>query len=361
MNNINNLRAKLDLQGCALITSQVNRRYFTGFNSSDGYLLIFPSSAYFLVDSRYFEAAKNAVKTATVELLEKPKEQINELLSRHSAKTLYIESDSVTVSELRGFEKKFADVTIDSSDKLSAVIKRLRMIKTAEEIAAIKSAQTIAEKALQRLLASGITADDTEKTLAAKLDFIMKLLGAEDISFETILLSGANTSMPHGVPGDTAVKAGGALLIDFGAVFSGYHSDMTRTAFLGESSDADEFKRIWDIVYEAKRLATAAIGPGVPCNEIDKIARDYITSKGYGDNFGHGLGHSVGLEIHEYPACKKLCKELLAPGMIMTIEPGIYIPGKLGVRLEDMVVITESGYENLADMPILPQFQANFL
>jgi Xaa-Pro aminopeptidase len=360
MNNIDNLRAKLDLQGgCALITSQINRRYFTGFNSSDGYLLIFEADAYFLTDSRYFEAAKNTVKAASVLLLEKPFEQINALLSEHLSKTVYIESDRVTVSELRGFEKKFTDVSIDSSVKLSGVIKKLRMIKQTEEIAAIKSAQSIAENALCKLFMNGIAKDDTEKTLAAKLDFLMKMYGAEDISFETILLAGANTSMPHGVPGDRAVNAGDILLIDFGAVGGGYHSDMTRTAFLG--APHDEYKRIWDIVFEAKSLAMAAIKPGVPCNEIDKIARDYITAKGYGENFGHGLGHSVGLEIHEYPACNKTCKEILAPGMIMTVEPGIYIPGKIGVRLEDMVVITENGYENLADMPILPEFQAVFL
>ncbi|MDR0904322.1 MAG: Xaa-Pro peptidase family protein [Ruminococcus sp.] len=360
MKQTDNLRAKLDLQGaCALICSPVNRRYFTGFNSSDGYVLIFEDEAYFLVDSRYHEAAKNTVKGVSVELLEKPTEQINALLSKHLAKTVYIESDRVTVSELRGFEKKFADVKIDSSDNLSKAIKKLRMIKSADEVKAIKTAQTIAEKALEKLFASGISKDDTEKTLAAKLDFIMKLYGAEDISFETILLAGTNTSMPHGVPGGRGVNPGDALLIDFGAVYGGYHSDMTRTGFLGKPSD--EHKRIWDIVYEAKRLAMGALKPGVPCNEIDKIARDYITAKGYGENFGHGLGHSVGLEIHEYPACNKTCKELLKPGLIMTIEPGIYIPGKLGVRLEDMVVITENGYENLADMPILPEFQARFL
>jgi Xaa-Pro aminopeptidase len=360
MNNISNLRAKLDLKGvCALITSQINRRYFTGFNSSDGYLLVFEADAYFLTDSRYFEAAKNTVKDVSVELLEKPFEQINALLSKHGANTAYIESDRVTVSELRGFEKKFTDVSIDSSVKLSGIIKKLRMIKSAEEVALIKSAQTIAETALSTLFANGITKDDTEKILAAKLDFLMKMYGAEDISFETILLAGANTSMPHGVPGDRAIKSGDALLIDFGAVKDGFHSDMTRTAFLGNISD--EYKRIWDIVFEAKNLAMAAIGPGVACTKIDKIARDHISANGYGENFGHGLGHSVGLEIHEYPAFNKTCKEILAPGMIMTVEPGIYIPGKIGVRLEDMVVITENGYENLANMPILLEFKTVFL
>jgi Xaa-Pro aminopeptidase len=360
MNNISDLRAKLDLQGgCALITSQINRRYFTGFSSSDGYLLIFEADAYFLTDSRYFEAAKNTVKTASVQLLEKPYEQINALLSEHSAKTVYIESDRVTVSELRGFEKKFSDVSIESSVKLSGIIKKLRMIKSTEEIAAIKSAQTIAENGLRKLLANGITHDDTEKSLAAKLDFLMKMYGAEDISFETILLSGMNTSMPHGVPGNRAVNSGDIMLIDFGAVKDGYHSDMTRTAFLGAPSAGH--KRIWNIVFEAKNLAMAAIKPGVPCNEVDKIARDFIAANGYGENFGHGLGHSVGLEIHEYPAFNKTCKEILSPGMIMTVEPGIYIAGEIGVRLEDMVVITENGYENLADMPILPEFQTAFL
>jgi Xaa-Pro aminopeptidase len=360
MNSYDKLRANLDLKGsCALITSPVNRRYFTGFNSSDGYLLIFEDEVFFLVDSRYFEAALGAVKSANVLLLEKASEQINGLFSARNVKSVYIESDRVTVSELEFMKSKFTGVSIDSSDKLFKAIRSLRMIKTADEIDTIKSAQTIAETAFARLFTDGFSHDNTEKKLAAKLDYYMKDCGAEDISFETILLSGANTSMPHGVPGERSVAAGDALLIDFGAVYGGYHSDMTRTAFINIIDD--EYIKIWEIVLEAKNLAMAAIKPGVPCNEIDKIARDYISSKGYGENFGHGLGHSVGLEIHEYPAFNRSCKEVLAPGMIMTVEPGIYLPGKFGVRLEDMVVITESGYENLASMSILPEINVKFL
>jgi Xaa-Pro aminopeptidase len=360
MNNYDNLRRKLDIHGaCALITSPVNRRYFTGFSSSDGFVLIFESDAYFLADSRYYEAAKNTVKTASVQLLEKPYEQINTLLLKHNTKNVFIESDKVTVSELRNYEKKFSNVTIDSSEKLSLATKKLRMIKSSDEINSIKSAQTIAETALKQLFSNGFTAADTEKTLAAKLDFLMKMSGADDLSFETILLTGKNTSMPHGVPGRNSGCRHEPLLIDFGAVKNGYHSDMTRSAFLG--TPTGEYYEIWNIVNEAKNLAMQAIKPGVKCNEIDKIARDYITNKGYGERFGHGLGHSVGLEIHEYPACNKSCTEILAPGMIMTVEPGIYIPGKFGVRIEDMVVVTEKGCENLVNMPNEAQFQTHFL
>jgi Xaa-Pro aminopeptidase len=359
MNSFDKLRLKLPLQGaCALITSQVNRRYFIGFNSSDGYLLIFEDEAFFLVDSRYFEAAAKAVD-AKVILLEKAAEQINGLLSSHNTKNIFIESDRVTVGELEFMKSKFENVTIDSSESLFKAIRSLRMIKMPNEVKAIKTAQTIAETALTRLFDDGFSYNNTEKKLAAKLDYLMKDGGADDISFETILLSSENTSMPHGVPSGRSVCDSDALLIDFGAVYEGYHSDMTRTAFINIVDS--ELKYIWDIVYEAKNLAMAAIKPGIPCNEIDKIARDYIASKGYGENFGHGLGHSVGLEIHEYPSFNKLCTEPLAPGMIMTVEPGIYIPRKIGVRIEDMVVITETGYRNLSSMSILPETTVKFL
>jgi Xaa-Pro aminopeptidase len=353
INNINKLRAKLDLSGrCALITSAVNRRYFTKFFSSDGFLLVFEAESYFLTDSRYTEAAEREAVGVKVVLLEKSAEQINALLETHAAHEVLIEADSVTVTQMRNFEKKFTGVTIDSTDKLHRAIRDLRMIKTPEEIGFIRNAQRIAEASLESLLADICenTGGFTERTAAAKLDYLMKTKGAEDISFETIVLTGENTSMPHGVPGVSTIKGGAPLLIDFGAVTDGYHSDMTRTCFLG--SVTDEQKNVWEIVNEAKNRATAAIKPGALCNEIDAIARDYITEKGYGECFGHGLGHSVGLEIHEYPACNKSCREKLLPGMIMTVEPGIYLPGRFGVRIEDMVVITDTGYENLAKTPI---------
>jgi Xaa-Pro aminopeptidase len=351
MNNMDKLRAKIDLQGsCALITSPVNRRYFTGFNASDGMLLIFESDAYFLTDSRYTEAAKREVTGAEVILIEKSDEQVNALLMKHKAAEMLIEADKVTVAELRNFDKKIRSVTIDSSDKLRKAIRSLRMIKTPAEIEAMKKAQKFAHDALAELLSEPFTPGFTEKKLSAKLEFLMKSGGADDISFETIALFGAHSSMPHGVPGEAAIKPGDALLLDFGAVSGGYHSDMTRTMFLNHVSD--EEKTIWEIVLEARQCALAAIKPGVPCLEVDKAARDYITAAGYGEYFGHGLGHSVGLEIHEYPACNKTCKEELLPGMIMTVEPGIYIPGQIGVRIEDMVVVTENGYKNLTQTPI---------
>jgi Xaa-Pro aminopeptidase len=347
---LDNLRGNLDLAGrCAMITSPVNRRYFTGFNSSDGFLLVFENEAFFLTDSRYTEAAEREAHGVTVVLLEKTTEQINALFESHSVKEVFIEADRATVADLRKYEKQFSGVKVNSSDTLAKTIRRLRMIKTTEEVANIKAAQKIAHEAFTKLLAEPFTRDTTEKTLAAKLEYLMKTGGAEDISFETITLIGENSSMPHGVPGKRTAHPGDALLMDFGATFAGYHSDMTRTVFLGEVSD--ENRAIWEIVCEAKRLAIEAIKPGIPCLEIDKIARDFITSKGFGEKFGHGLGHSVGLEIHEYPVFGKTCKELLLPGMIMTVEPGIYLPGNLGVRLEDMVVITENGCENLTETP----------
>ena len=188
-----------------------------------------------------------------------------------------------------------------------------------------------------------------ERDLAIELDYTMRRLGAQDVSFETILVSGKESSKPHGVPSEKKIEYGDFVTIDFGAVVDGYHSDMTRTFAVGAVSG--EMAKIYDTVLRAQLAGLDALKPGVICKEVDRIARDVITLAGYGERFGHGLGHGVGVEIHEFPYLNQRCDALLQPGNIVTVEPGVYIPDFCGVRIEDMALITETGYENLTHYP----------
>ena len=189
----------------------------------------------------------------------------------------------------------------------------------------------------------------TERETALALEYHMKRHGAEDLSFDTIALTGAHTSMPHGVPDDRVIQQGDFVLMDFGAVVDGYHSDMTRTVCVG--TPTEEMRNIYHIVRTAQDAALAFARPGITGKALDAAARDIITDAGYGEAFGHSLGHGVGMEIHEYPIASASRDTLLAPGNVVTIEPGIYLPGKFGVRIEDFVCITENGCEDLTSLP----------
>ena len=281
---------------CVLITSDVNRRYFTGMKSSAGIVLAFPEKLYLLIDFRYIEKARAIVKNAEVIELVNTGKQVYELISRHNAQTMAIESETMTVKTLNTYRRHFMnEVDIDDSDSLSNAINRLRMIKDKTEIENIRKAQEIAEKSLDELLPF-IKVGKTEREIANELNRLMFANGAEDLSFETIVLSGKNTSMPHGVPSDKKVQEGEFILMDFGAVWNGYHSDMTRTICLGEPDD--EMKNVYNIVLEAQLAGIKSARAGITGSELDKVSRDIITIAGYGENFGHSLGHGVGLEIH---------------------------------------------------------------
>lgn len=329
---------------CALITSDINRRYFTGMKSSAGVVLAFPEKAYLLIDFRYIEKARATVTDAEVIEVRKLYPQMMELLKKHGAESMAIESETMTVKELNAYEHFFTDISIVYNDSLSNAISALRMTKDESEIACIKKAQEIAEKALEELKGF-IKAGVTEREIALELNRLMFELGAEDISFDTIVLSGANTSMPHGVPSYKRVEEGEFVLIDFGAVYNGYHSDMTRTLCVGEPSD--EMKKVYGIVLEAQLAALKAAKAGILGCELDRISRDIIETAGYGSCFGHSLGHGVGMEIHEKPNASQNYKLPLGAGAVVTVEPGIYIAGKFGVRIEDFVILTENGCENL--------------
>ena len=337
-----------DIQA-VMITSDVNRRYFTGMKSSDGTILAFRDKAYLIIDFRYIEKARKTVTTAEVIEQERLFEQINSLMKKHGANRVAIESQTMTVMGLSRIRESLdLYIDIDESDRLSVAINSLRVIKSDYEIDCIKRAQRIAEKSLRDILEI-IEEGMTEREIALELNHRMFINGAEDLSFETIVLSGENTSMPHGVPSDRIVRRGDFILMDFGAVFNGYHSDMTRTVCVGEPSS--EMREIYGIVLESQKLALDKARSGITGEELDSIARSFIEKYGYGKFFGHSLGHGVGLEIHEFPNVSQRNKNLLPVGSVVTIEPGIYLEGKFGVRIEDFVVLDENGCENMTNFP----------
>lgn len=333
---------------CALVTDDINRRYLTGMKSSAGYVLIFPEEAYLVIDFRYIEKAREIVKNCTV-LQQEPGvlRQLGSLMQKHGAKTCALESMSLTLQRADTF-RKIEGVEFLTDNTLSQALYDLRTVKEPEEIVKIKAAQQLAEEALEKLLQT-LRAGMTEREVALELDFHMRSLGAEDLSFETIALTGAHTSMPHGVPDDRVIELNSFVLMDFGAVVDGYHSDMTRTVCVG--TPTEEMREIYHIVRTAQNAGLAAARPGITGRELDAAARDIIRDAGYGDAFGHSLGHGVGLEIHEYPVAAPSREQILAPGNVVTVEPGIYLPGKFGIRIEDFVHITENGCENLTNIP----------
>ena len=347
MNRIELLQQQIPNKSCALITSDVNRRYFSGMKSSAGTIIVFPEQAYLIIDFRYIEKARETVQNCEVILQERLYDQLNKLIKKHDAHSLMIENETMTVADLdRLYDRIDPDVDIDSGDTLSGIITDMRAIKTPEEISMMTKAQRIAEAALENTL-NFIKEGVTEKEIALSLNEYMLRNGAEDLSLETIALCGETTSMPHGVPSDKPLKSGEFILMDFGAVYNGYHSDMTRTVVLGEPTE--EMEKVYNTVLEAQEKAISAAGiTGV---ELDKIARDYINSCGYEGCFGHGLGHSVGMEIHESPCANTRDETVFAENMIVSVEPGIYLPKKFGVRIEDFVVIKQNSCVNLTNAP----------
>lgn len=335
------LQGKAD---CALITDDINRRYLTGMKSSAGTLLVFPEKAYLIIDFRYIEKAREVVRHCEVVAQNALYAQLGELLEKHGANTIAVEARSMTLQALSVYEKHLDGYSFLTDDTLSNALYALRTVKTPDEVQKIKAAQQLAEDALETLL-SRLHVGMTEREIALALDFHMRKQGAEDLSFDTIALAGAHTSMPHGVPDDRKVQNGDFVLMDFGAVVDGYHSDMTRTVCVGEPTE--EMRHVYDIVLRAQEAALAEAKPGISGKALDSRARDIIAAEGYGENFGHSLGHGVGMEIHEYPVAAPRTETILDTGHVVTVEPGIYLPGRFGVRIEDFVYINENGCENL--------------
>ena len=328
----------------AIISSTANRRYLTGFSSSAGTVVITREKAYFLVDFRYYEKAKQTVTSACVVLCNSLYKQLNEILHLHNIKDILIEVAQLTVSDFEALKKQLYDFKISKTGDLSNKIAKLRSIKEPTELELIKKAQSITDSAFGHIL-KYIKVGVTEKDIMLELEFFMRKNGSEGVAFDTIAVSGKNSSLPHGVPSDKKLENGDFLTMDFGAVYGGYCSDMTRTVAIGKISD--EQIKVYNTVLKAQLAAFEMLSPNTKCSDVDRAARSVIEKAGFKGCFGHGLGHSVGLEIHESPACNTRDETLLKSGMIMTVEPGIYIENCFGVRIEDMAVITEDGFENL--------------
>lgn len=349
MEKINELQKFLkNSHQAILLRSAVNRRYFTGFPSSDGYLLITKKEAVFFTDSRYIEAAQKSVTSCESRLLTRVEKEIKSYIREKRIYKIYAEASSLSVGSAQYLKKIFFPRIVKPSFKLEDKINGLRAVKTKEEIENIKTAQKIAEEAFSHIL-TFIKPGVTEKQIALELNYYMLSHGAEALSFETIAVTGAKTSMPHGVPDETVVKNGDFVTMDFGAVYKGYHSDMTRTVAVGNVSP--EQKAVYDIVLKAQKACLDLLKKGVSCADADKASREIISAEGYGDYFGHGTGHGVGVEIHENPNLSPRSTAILETGNIVTVEPGIYLPEKFGVRIEDMAVITDEGCENLTSAP----------
>ena len=348
---INSLRRILSSDSqAALVTNETNVYYFSGIRNSEGKILLFKDEVYLLVDFRYSETARNNCKSCKVFEFRNLREDIKELMTKHGAKALYIENEDVTLSAYNSYVEYFSQFGIEimNENALSKAITNLRLIKSEEEIEYIAEAQRITEKAYTEVL-NFVKPGVTERKVALELEYLMKQYGASHVSFDLITITGKKTSLPHGVPSDGISAEGDFFTMDIGALYNGYHSDMTRTVAVKSCSDYQ--REIYNIVYKAQTTALEAVKAGVKAFDIDKIARDIITEAGYGKEFGHSTGHGVGLYIHEEPYLSTRGEAILSENMVITVEPGIYLEGKFGVRIEDMVLVKENGYRNFATLP----------
>ena len=348
---INSLRRILSSDSqAALVTNETNVYYFSGIRNSEGKILLFKDEVYLLVDFRYSETARNNCKSCKVYEFRNLREDIKELMTKHGAKALYIENEDVTLSAYNSYVEYFSQFGIEimNENALSKAITNLRLIKSEKEIEYIAEAQRITEKAYTEVL-NFVKPGVTERKVALELEYLMKQYGASHVSFDLITITGKKTSLPHGVPSDGIIAEGDFFTMDIGALYNGYHSDMTRTVAVKSCSDYQ--REIYDIVYKAQTTALEAVKAGVKAFDIDKIARDIITEAGYGKEFGHSTGHGVGLYIHEEPYVSTRGEAILSENMVITVEPGIYLEGKFGVRIEDMVLVKENGYRNFATLP----------
>ncbi len=321
-----------------LITSSVNRQYYTGMRSSAGILFAARQKTYFLIDFRYIELARKTVHNAEVILLEgNGKDLLQKIIQEHGIKKVGIESTHLSVSEYIKFQEFVSPAELLFDNCVNNAIEQQRMIKTEQELKVIESCQALTDLTFTHIL-DFIREGRTEKEIALEMEYFMRKNGAQDVAFSTIVVSGINSSLPHGVPSDKKVEKGDFVTMDFGAEIDGYRSDMTRTVAVGQVDD--EHRRLYDTVLKAQLAALDAVAVGKVCSDIDKVARDLIYGAGYEGCFGHGLGHSVGLEIHESPRFSSTCSDVCQPGLIMTVEPGIYLEGRFGCRIEDMIYIT---------------------
>jgi len=327
----------------AIISQKDNLRYFSGFTASEAVLFIHSNEYYIITDFRYIEQAQ--IQCPGFQVIDAPGAKtaqfIKEKCSSLDVARVWFEDSDISFSTYLSYKEALNPVELVPAKDTPSM---LRIVKSADEVNNIRKAANLADRGFLHIL-DYVRPGVSEIDIALELEFYLRKNGSEGLAFPIIAASGKNGSLPHAEPSDKKLEMGDFLTLDFGCVVNGYCSDMTRTVALGEPSAL--LREIYDITLEAQLMALDAIKPGLTGIEIDKIARDHITSKGYGNNFGHGLGHGVGINVHEAPSLSVRGNTVLEPGMLVTVEPGIYIPGTGGVRIEDLVVVTEDGYENL--------------
>lgn len=332
------------------ITQPENRRYLSGFTGSAGYLLISAREALLATDFRYYEQVqRQSPEFALVRITDRFEDVLPQMVERVGAQRIGFESASVTFDQYQSWTGLTGECEWVATKE---IVEELRTIKDAAEIAAIRRAVAIADEAIMHL-AEVIRPGMTEREAAWELEAYMRTHGADETSFRIIVAAGPNGAMPHAVTSDRPIQAGEPIVMDLGAKVDGYCSDLTRTFCIGEPKD-DLYLRVWHTVLQAQQAAEAGIRAGMSGVAADALARQVIADAGYGDNFGHGLGHGVGLAIHEKPRASRLSEAVLPAGSVLTIEPGIYLPGWGGVRIEDMAVITPDGVDVLTAAPKVP-------
>lgn len=324
-----------------LITSPMNRRYITGFTGTAGAAIVTKNTARFITDFRYIEqAAEQATAFTVIEHKKSIGEEISNQLKELNVAAVGFEKDQLTYAAYETYSQLFAAELIP----VSGIVEELRLIKTADELTTLKKAAEIADAAfehIQDFIKPGVREID----ISNELEFFMRRQGATSSSFDIIVASGNRSALPHGVASAKKIRSGELITMDYGAIYEGYCSDITRTVAVGEINT--ELRNIYETVLEAQLRGVNGIKPGMSGKEADALTRDYITEKGYGEYFGHSTGHGVGLEVHEGPSLSHRTEAILQRGMVVTVEPGIYVPDVGGCRIEDDLVVTEAGNERL--------------
>lgn len=343
MGKFEQLREQLKQAGidALLVTDPYNRRYLTGFTGTAGVAIVSQNDAVFITDFRYTEQAEKEVEGFRIVQHEKSIiEEVADQIEAMNVSALGFEKDQVSY----GLYELYAEQVKAALKPVSGLVEQLRIIKTPEEIEVLKQAAKIADDAFEHII-QYIRPGITELDVSNELEFFMRKQGATSSSFSIIVASGHRSALPHGVASDKVIESGDFVTLDYGALYNGYISDITRTVAVGEPSE--KLKEIYAITLAAQELALEKIKGGMTGIEADRIARDYITAHGYGDAFGHSTGHGIGLEVHEAPGLSFKSETLLEPNMVVTVEPGIYLPQIGGVRIEDDIIITENGNERL--------------
>lgn len=332
-----------------VITNPVNRRWLSGFTGSYGFLFVTRDSAVIATDFRYYEKAQAQAPCFTLHKLTTKKRTLRHFIKSQVANPLGLEASHITLADMQELKR----IKRVKFRKLEETVEPFRMVKSASELAAIRAAAQITDSAMGRV-AGLARLGMTELELAWELEKQMREGGGHGLAFDVMVASGPNAASPHHQPGDRALQAGDSVIIDMGASIDGYKSDLTRSFFMG-SEPSEQYQQVYELVAQAQLAALNGLKAGMTGKAVDSLARDYIASAGHGEHFGHGLGHSLGLEIHEYPRFSQVSKKDVVPaGCVMTVEPGIYIPEWGGVRIEDLVLVTEDGFEYLSHCPKEP-------